>query len=129
MKNILSNQEKSFKGGCSSTKSCAEGNKILEYRLTELVKEEQQKQLTVLKSIPGMGSKTAIMLIVLTNGFANSENARQLCNYTGMTSTLRESAISLRGRSRINQMGNAKLRNLLFMCSFSACKHKACRYL
>ena len=32
------------------------------------------------------------------------------------------------GRSRITKMGNAKLRNLLFMCSFSACKHnKACR--
>lgn len=41
---------------------------ILEDRLSEIVKEAQQKQLTLLKSIPGMGSKTAIMLIVLTDG-------------------------------------------------------------
>ena len=35
---------------------------------------------------------------------------------------------SVRGRSRISKVGNRKLRNLLFPCSFSACKHnRACR--
>lgn len=102
--------------------------KVLEDRLTVIVKEEQQKQLTLLKSIPGMGNKTAIMLLVLTDGFSNFENARQLCCYAGITPTIRESGASVRGRSRISKMGNAKLRNLLFMCSFTACKHnKACR--
>lgn len=111
-----------------SLKAVQKEIKILEDRLTEIVKEEQQKQLTLLKSIPGLGNKTAIMLIVLTDGFSNFENARQLCSYTGITPTLRESGTSVRGRSRITKMGNAKLRNLLFMCSFSACKHnKACR--
>ena len=75
-----------------------------------------------------LGNKTAIMLIVLTDGFSNFENARQLCSYTGITPNIRVSGSSVRGRSRITKMGNAKLRNLLFMCSFSACKHnKACR--
>ncbi len=102
--------------------------KTLEDRLTEIVKEEQQKQLTLLKSIPGMGNKTAIMLLVLTDGFSSFENARQLCCYAGITPTIRESGTSVKGRSRISKMGNAKLRNLLFMCSFTACKHnKACR--
>lgn len=102
--------------------------KVLEDRLTVIVKEEQQKQLTLLKSIPGMGNKTAIMLLVLTDGFSSFENARQLCCYAGITPTIRESGASVRGRSRISKMGNAKLRNLLFMCSFTACKHnKACR--
>ncbi|MEG9329249.1 IS110 family transposase [Salinimicrobium catena] len=102
--------------------------KVLEDRLTVMVKEEQQNQLSLLKSIPGMGNKTAIMLLVLTDGFSNFENARQLCCYAGITPTIRESGASVRGRSRISKMGNAKLRNLLFMCSFTACKHnKACR--
>ncbi|PRX43110.1 IS110 family RNA-guided transposase [Salegentibacter salegens] len=101
---------------------------VLENRLTEIVKEEQQQQLTLLKSIPGMGNKTAIMLIVLTDGFSNFENARQLCCYTGITPTIRESGKSVRGKSRISKVGNSKLRNLLFMCSFTACKHnKACK--
>jgi len=111
-----------------SLKAVQKEIQILEDRLMEIVKEEQQKQLTLLKTIPGLGSKTAIMLIVLTDGFSNFENARQLCSYSGITPTLRESGTSVRGRSRISKIGNTKLRNLLFMCSFSACKHnKACR--
>ena len=68
------------------------------------------------------------MLLVLTNGFTNFENASQLCCYAGITPIIRESGSSVRGKSRISKMGNPKLRNLLFMCSFTACKHnKACR--
>lgn len=34
----------------------------------------------------------------------------------------------MKGRPRISKIGNQKLRNLLFMCSFTACKHnKACK--
>ena len=111
-----------------SLKAVQKEIQILEDRLTEIVKEEQQKQLTLIKSIPGLGNKTAIMLIVLTDGFSNFENARRLCSYAGITPTLRQSGTSVRGRSRITKIGNAKLRNLLFMCSFSASKHnKACR--
>ena len=113
-----------------SLKSVTKEIKILEERLTELVKDHQQSQLTLLKSIPGMGVKTAIMLIVMTDGFNRFENAKQLCSYAGITPIIRESGSSVRGRSRISKMGNQKLRNLLFLCSFSACKYnKACREL
>ena len=81
-----------------------------------------------MKSIPGLGDKTAALLIVLTEGFTKFENAGQLCNYAGITPTIRRSGSSVRGRSRISKAGNRKLRNLLFLCSFSACKYnKACR--
>lgn len=102
----------------------------IESRLLELVKQEQQHQLTLLKSIPGMGVKTALFLIVVTDGFTKFESAKQLCSYVGITPTIRESGSSVRGRSRISKVGNKKLRNLLFLCAFSACKHnKACREL
>jgi len=102
--------------------------KTLEHRLTQLVKEHQQGQLTLLKSIPGMGHKTAMLLIILTDGFNRFENAKQLCCYAGITPTIRQSGSSVRGRSRISKVGNKKLRNLLFLCSFSACKYnKGCR--
>nr|WP_317126902.1 transposase [Nonlabens xiamenensis] len=38
---------------------------------------------------------------------------------------IRESGSSVKGRPRISKMGNAKLRNLLFMCSFNASKFNA----
>lgn len=111
-----------------SLKSLQREIKALEERLIELVKEDQQSQLKDLKSIPGLGTKTAVLLIVLTNGFTKFESAKQLCCYAGITPTIRQSGSSIRGRSRISKMGNRKLRNLLFLCAFSACKHnKACR--
>lgn len=100
----------------------------LEKRLLELVKEDQQQQLTLLQSIPGIGLKTALFLIVITDGFRKFENASQLCSYAGITPTIRESGSSVRGRSRISKVGNRKLRSLLFMASFSACEHnRACK--
>ena len=100
----------------------------IEAKLESLVRDNQEEQLEQLTSIPGMGKKTAMLLIVLTDGFTNFESARQLCCFTGLTPTIRQSGTSVRGRSRISKVGNRKLRNLLFMCSFTACKtNKACR--
>lgn len=97
--------------------------KLLEDKMLELVKKEHQEQITLLKSIPGLGIKTALFLIVTTAGFSKFETASQLCSYAGITPTERRSGSSVRGRSRISKVGNKKLRNLLFLCSFSACKH------
>lgn len=69
-----------------------------------------------------------MFLIVITDGFSKFETGAQLCSYTGITPTIRESGSSVRGRSRISKVGNRKLRNLLFLCAFSACKqNKACK--
>ena len=118
---------------CSLKRNVKHLNKettLLEQRLLVLIKKEQQQQLTLLKSIPGMGVKTALFLIVVTDGFTKFESSKQLCSYVGITPTIRESGSSVRGRSRISKVGNKKLRNLLFLCAFSACKHnKACREL
>ncbi|WP_417888058.1 IS110 family transposase [Zunongwangia sp.] len=101
--------------------------KGIEDRLLELVKQEQQQQLSLLTSIPGIGIKTALFLVVITDGFSKFEKASQLCSYVGITPTIRESGNSVRGRSRISKVGNKKLRNLLFLCAFNACKHnKGC---
>lgn len=101
---------------------------LLEQQLLELVKQEHSTQLKLLKSIPGIGIKTALFLIVVTDGFSKFETASQLCSYAGITPTERSSGTSVRGRSRISKVGNKRLRNLLFMCSFSACKHNVgCR--
>ena len=102
----------------------------IDQRLLALVKEEQQQQLSLLTTVPGIGIKTALFLIVVTDGFSKFETASQLCSYVGITPTIRESGSSVRGRSRISKVGNKKLRNLLFLCAFNACKHnKACREL
>jgi len=102
----------------------------LESKLLVLVKQVHQDVLTRIKSIPGIGNKTAVMLVVLTDGFNRFTSASELCSYAGLTPVIRQSGSSVKGRPRISKIGNQKLRNLLFMCSFNACKYnKACRDL
>ncbi|WP_179005727.1 IS110 family transposase [Winogradskyella forsetii] len=100
----------------------------IEKRLLLLVKQSSQRELTLLKSIPGIGDKTAVFLIVATDSFRKFSNASQLCSYLGTTPMIKRSGSSVRGRSRISKMGNRNLRNLMFMCSMSAYKHnRSCK--
>ena len=102
--------------------------KLIEDKLLALVKQVHQDVLTRLKSIPGIGDKTALMLVVLTDGFERFKSGSELCSYAGLTPIIRQSGTSINGRARISKIGNQKLRNLLFMCSFNACKYnKACK--
>lgn len=104
--------------------------KLLEDELLNNVKSQYQQSLTLLKSIPAIGEKTALSLIVQTNNFERFESYKSLCSYAGITPIIRESGSSVKGKPRISKMGNARLRNLLFMCSFNACKfNAACRAL
>lgn len=99
----------------------------LETKLDTVVKAYNPDLLTRLCSIPGMGKRTAIYLIVLTRGFEKFENSRQLISYLGLNPVVRESGSSIRGRSRISKSGNKMARSLLFMCSFTASRNnKAC---
>jgi transposase len=100
----------------------------LEQKLEEVIRDYQPDLLTRICSIPGIGKRTAIYLIVLTQGFEKFETSRQLISYFGLNPIIRESGSSVRGKSRISKTGNNHIRNLLFMCSFTACEHnKACR--
>jgi len=94
----------------------------VEGALEEIIKVEDSDALARLQTIPGLGKKTALMLIVLTDGFRDFETSGQLCSFAGLTPITKTSGSSIRGRERISKMSNPKLRNLLFMCSFNACK-------
>ncbi len=111
-------------------KSLKKEMQLLEEKLLKNVKSEYQKSLTLLKTIPGIGDKTALMLLVFTDGFNRFNSSKELCSYAGITPVIRQSGTSVNGRPRMSKMGNSKLRNLLFMCSFNACKYnQACKAL
>ncbi len=95
---------------------------ILENKMEELIKEYNQQMYSNIRSIPGVGKKTALLLIASTNGFKSFENHRQLSAFFGLAPTERTSGTSIKGRSRISKAGNPKIRNNLFLCSFTACK-------
>jgi transposase len=89
--------------------------------------KELMKRLT---SIPGLGKKTAIALIAVTEGFTRFENYRQLSSYFGVSPRIYQSGSSVKGRARICKMGMSRVRAMLYMCSWSAVKcNEGCREL
>jgi len=86
-----------------------------------LIKEHEQDVYTRIQSIPGMGKKTAMLLIVATNGFRDFESSKQIASYLGLAPHERSSGSSIRGRSRIGKNGHSVVRSHLFLCSFTAC--------
>ncbi|RYE57702.1 MAG: IS110 family transposase [Sphingobacteriales bacterium] len=102
----------------------------LEDRLVKTLDEWQSEQRRNLITIPGLGNRAAALLIVHTDGFKNVTNHRQLSALAGLVPREYTSGSSVRGKKGICKMGNARLRNVLYMCSMSAIKYnKACREL
>jgi transposase len=56
---------------------------IVENEMEELIKEYNQQMYSNIRSIPGVGKKTALLLIASTNGFKSFENHRQLSAFFG----------------------------------------------
>lgn len=102
----------------------------LEQELKRLIESNEPDLFSRLQSIPGIGKTTAMFMIVISDGFKKFESAKQFTCYIGLSPVEKQSGSSVRGHSRISKQGNGKLRNLLFLCSFNACKSNlACRSL
>lgn len=98
--------------------------------MSELADRHYGDMLADLESIPGMGRKTAMSLLVLSGGFTRFEDYRKLSSYIGICPRLFESGTSVKGKARICKMGMSHIRALLYVCSWSACRYnKACREL
>lgn len=104
--------------------------KKLEGELKRLIEENEPDLYSRLQTIPGIGKSTAMFMIIISDGFRKFESAKQFTCYIGLSPVENRSGTSIRGRRSISKQGNGKLRNLLFLCSFNACKYnKACREL
>lgn len=103
---------------------------LLEKSLEALLKQHEEKKMTALKTIPGIGKRTVAMMIIATDGFRKVDNYRQLSSWAGLSPKEYSSGKSIRGKVRISKMGGKELRNMLYMCSLSAIKNnKACKDL
>ena len=90
---------------------------LLESEIEKLIRANEQVLFTRLKTIPGVGKKTSMFLIVSTNGFRDFESSGQLSSYFGIAPNERSSGSSVLGKSRISKRGDSLVRNHLFLCS------------
>ena len=109
----------------------------LDRKLKEVEREAERlaalhapRELSLLTSIPGVGKKTAVTLLSLTDGVQGFSSYRQLSSYLGLCPRLYESGTSVKGKARICKMGMGTVRKLLYMCALSAARaNRACREL
>lgn len=77
----------------------------------------------LLDSIPGIGPWTAARLIAEIPDIERFNSAKELVAYAGLNPTVFVSGTSVRGQSRISKMGNAHIRDALYMVAWSAKQH------
>lgn len=95
-------------------------SKKLEQQIESKAERYYKSTLERLRSIPGIGTKTAIMLTVITNDFDKFENHKQLIAYVGFSPRLYQSGTSVKGKGHICKMGKSQIRKLMYLCSWSA---------
>ncbi len=102
----------------------------LELKMQDLIKQYHGKMYEQLQSIPGLGKKTSLLLIVLSGGFTRFRQATQLSSYIGISPRIFESGSSVKGKAKITKMGMSKIRSMLYLCAWSAKKYNtACKEL
>jgi transposase len=85
-----------------------------------LIETHYSATYTALTSIPGIGRKSAILLIAVTNNFKKFDHYKQLISYLGLSPRIYESGTSVKGKAHICKMGMSRIRKTLYMCSWSA---------
>jgi transposase len=92
--------------------------------LERLLKEDEKllKQYNLINSIKGIGPQTALMMIVLTNGFTQFDKWRKFASYSGTAPFPNESGM-FKGRSRTSHLANKRIKALLSCCASSAKIH------
>ena len=99
-------------------------------KMDAIVRQYHEQEYNSLLSIPGLGRKTAVLLIALTDCFKKFKNYRQVSAYLGTCPRIVESGISVKGKARICKMGMSRIRAMLYLCAWSAKRcNKACKEL
>jgi len=104
----------------STIKQLKNALKQLDKQMKTLVKEHYCENYKLLMSIPGVGSKTSVMLICQTDNFTKFDNVKKFLSYIGMSPRTYESGTSVKDKGHISKVGNGRLRSLLYMCSWTA---------
>jgi transposase len=102
----------------------------LELKMQQLAEQYYGALYQQLQTIPGLGKKTALLLIVVTGGFKKFANAKQVSSYFGLCPRIFESGTSVKGRAKITKMGMSRIRAMLYLCAWSAKKcNNGCKQL
>ena len=98
---------------------------ILDDRIKKLIRKDEvlYKQQQLLKSIPGIGEITSVYLLMVTKGFTAFKNGRKFACYSVVAAFEHTSGTSIKGKTRVSDLADKKMKSLLHMVSLTAVKY------
>lgn len=81
-----------------------------------------QKQVALLRSIPGVGLQVAVTLLAEVPLITSFSRARSVAAFAGLTPALAQSGTSIHRRGHITHQGSALLRKMLYMSALQCVK-------
>jgi len=99
--------------------------KQINKQLLTIVNQDTQlsTQFELLTTIPGIGTQTALYLIITTRSFQAFKSWRQMACYAGVAPFEYSSGTSVKGRTKVNHLADKKMKSMLQMCVLSAVKY------
>ena len=96
--------------------------KAIENEILELIKTDAKlvENYNLLLSIIGIGQVNAVMMILCTNNFAGITSARSFACYCGIAPFEYSSGTSIRGKTRVSNLANKKMKSDLTNAARSA---------
>ena len=79
--------------------------------------EELKKLFAIVESVPGIGTVTAVEIIITTNEFKHIKDPRKYACYSGVAPFEHTSGSSIRGRTRTSKKANQYVKSILHMGS------------
>lgn len=94
-----------------------------EAKIDEISKNDESisENITLMKTIPGIGTQSAINLVIATNNFSNFNSAKHLACYAGVVPFQNQSGTIIK-KERISKLANLKIKKLLHLAAMAACK-------
>lgn len=117
---------KSMKMHCQKTISALKSDiKNIDQALLKLVQNDEllAHQHELVTSVPGIGSITGLNVIVSTDEFKAIKEAKKFACYAGVAPFEHSSGTSIRGKTRVSNMANMRLKRLLHLAAMSALQY------
>jgi len=94
----------------------------VEKELYNIIKSDElmKNQFELITSIKGVGKLTALFMIAFTHCFTSFDNWRQFASYAGTAPFPYRSGTSIKGKNKVSNLANKRLKTLLNMCARSA---------
>jgi transposase len=77
----------------------------------------------LLESIPGIGEETIPYVLAMVGDVKKFDSAKQVAAYAGLNPKQHQSGSSVRGRTHLSKIGNARLRKAFYMPAITAMRH------